>query len=60
MRSRRASYQLAFSEDRILDIALQSGYESHEAFSRAFRRVYQLSPSMYRRSGAWRMISKAM
>ena len=30
--------------ERIIDIALRSGYESHEAFSRAFKKEYGLTP----------------
>jgi AraC-like DNA-binding protein len=46
----RAAYRLATSEDGILDIALEAGYSSHEAFVRAFRRAYGVNPSDWRRS----------
>jgi AraC family transcriptional regulator len=40
-RLRRASYRLAFEEHkRIIDVALEAGFESPEAFSRAFKRTF--------------------
>lgn len=33
----------------LLDIALDYGFSSHEAFSRAFKKAYGISPSVYRR-----------
>jgi AraC-like DNA-binding protein len=44
----RAAYRLATSSDGILDIALEAGYSSHEAFVRAFRRAYDVNPSDWR------------
>src|SRR5688500_9405297 len=39
VRLKRASYQLAFRNDnKIIEIAFGAGYESHEAFSRAFKK----------------------
>ena len=40
----RAAYQLATTRMGILDIALEAGYSSHEAFVRAFRRAYGVNP----------------
>lgn len=40
---------------RILDIALEAGFDSHEVFCRAFRREYRCSPRQLRR-GASRLI----
>jgi AraC-like DNA-binding protein len=45
----RACADLALTEDRILDIALRYQYGSHEAFTRAFKRVYAVTPDEYRR-----------
>jgi AraC-like DNA-binding protein len=45
----RAAYQLITSGHDVLSIAVQAGYGSHEAFSRAFARAYGLSPSQWRR-----------
>ncbi len=39
-RLKRASYQLAFRDQMpIIDISLASGYENHESFSRAFKKL---------------------
>lgn len=54
MRLRRASYQLVFQPKmRIIDIALQSGFENHESFSRAFKKLFQQSPSEFRKQPKW-------
>lgn len=54
VRLRRASYQLAFRPHmRILDIALACGYESHEAFTRAFRQNFEQTPSEFRERPRW-------
>ena len=46
-----ASERLIHSGQRVMDIALDSGFESSEAFSRAFKAVFGSSPSEYRRAG---------
>lgn len=48
LRLERAAYQLADGDRSVLRIALEAGYESHEAFTRAFRRRYADSPSAFR------------
>ncbi len=51
IRSRRlteASIQLSESETRIIDIAFDWGYESQEAFSRAFKKQFEETPSKFR------------
>lgn len=56
-----AAQQLVENEARILDLALDSGFGSQEAFSRAFRRMYGISPAAYRRQGRhlpWRSVAK--
>lgn len=40
--------QLRDTKEGILDIALQYGFSSHEAFSRAFKEAYGITPSEYR------------
>jgi len=47
----RACKQLAGTEESILGIALDCGFNSAQAFSRAFREAYGLPPSEYRRQG---------
>ena len=45
LRLRRAAHQLTVQkEDTIINIALDAGFESHEAFSRAFKQVCGQSP----------------
>jgi hypothetical protein len=45
----RAAYRLISTDRRILDVATEAGYASHEAFTRAFRRAFGTSPSSWRR-----------
>jgi AraC family transcriptional regulator len=45
----RAAYQLGHNEMSVTDIALDANYGSLEAFTRAFRKAFQTSPSLYRR-----------
>lgn len=53
-RLRRAAYQLAFRENlRVIEIALGSGYESHEAFSRAFKKTVGQTPTEFRANPRW-------
>ena len=50
LRLERAAYLLAVTEARILDIALTVGFDSHEAFTRAFRRWEGRTPRAYRQA----------
>lgn len=45
----RAAFQLVHSETSVTDIALDANYGSLEAFTRAFRKAFRTSPSLYRR-----------
>lgn len=50
----RAAMQLAFRHgEPISAIAFRSGYVSHEAFTRAFRRVLGCTPSAFRTNPDW-------
>ncbi len=51
LRIDHAAGALVSSRASILEIALDCGFESHEAFCRAFRRRFGLSPSAYRKRG---------
>lgn len=44
----RAAYALLGSDRSILDVAVDAGYASHEAFTRAFQRAYPTTPSGWR------------
>jgi AraC family transcriptional regulator len=53
-RLKRASFRLAFEENkRIIEIALEAGFESPEAFARAFKRTFDQSPSQFRAEPKW-------
>jgi AraC-like DNA-binding protein len=45
----RAAYRLLTNDLTVLDIAIEAGYRSHEAFTRAFHRAYGASPARWRR-----------
>ncbi len=45
----RAAYRLIDTDDEVLRVALDAGYSSHEAFTRAFTRAYGEAPSRWRR-----------
>lgn len=54
-RLKRASFRLAFSPaDKIIDIAMDAGFETPESFSRAFRKAFGQTPSDFRREPEWR------
>ena len=44
----QAATRLVSSDDSVLDIALAAGFNSHEVFTRAFRRHFGLTPAAYR------------
>jgi AraC-like DNA-binding protein len=44
----RAAYRLLSTDSSILDIAVEAGYGSHEAFTRAFSKAYGVGPSRWR------------
>lgn len=44
-----AARDLIGTKDTVLTIALRYGYESHEVFTRAFRRIWGETPSVFRR-----------
>ena len=44
----RAAYRLVTTRMTILDIAVEAGYGSHEAFTRAFTRAYGVAPGRWR------------
>jgi transcriptional regulator GlxA family with amidase domain len=49
LRLDRGAWLLLTSRTTILDIALETGWESHEAFGRAFRARFQVTPSAFRK-----------
>jgi AraC family transcriptional regulator len=51
LRLARASALLLTTGDSVLDVALACGFQSHEAFCRAFRKRFGMAPSAYRARG---------
>ncbi len=53
LRLKRAAHQLIIDKElSIITIAIDAGFESHEAFSRAFKQVCGLSPSEFRQESS--------
>jgi AraC family transcriptional regulator len=51
LRLERAAVFLLTGPDSVLDVALDCGFQSHEAFCRAFRKRFGMAPSAYRARG---------
>jgi AraC family transcriptional regulator len=51
LRLERAAWRLLEEETAVTTIAVDAGYDTHEAFTRAFRARYANSPSEFRRHG---------
>src|SRR5579862_9993251 len=59
LRLKRAAYQLVINKDQsIINIAIDAGFESHEAFSRVFKQTCSLSPSEFRNEPNWSIWEK--
>ena len=48
----RAAFRLVTTRATVLEVALEAGYSSNEAFTRAFRRAYGAAPATWRASPA--------
>jgi AraC family transcriptional regulator len=44
----RAAYRLLTCDRTVLDVGVEAGYASHEAFTRAFQRAYGVPPAAWR------------
>lgn len=53
VRLRRAALKLRMGAVDITEVALSAGYDTHAAFSRAFKQKYGLSPSQFRSLDCW-------
>jgi AraC family transcriptional regulator len=51
LRLEQAAAMLLATGASVLDIALNCGFQSHEVFTRAFRKRFGISPSAYRKRG---------
>lgn len=49
LRLERSAVALRDTRRQVIDLALEAGFDSHEAYTRAFRAAYSLSPSVFRR-----------
>ncbi len=44
-----AAQEIIETDKNIVDIALDYGFNSHETFSRAFKRIFDITPNAYRK-----------
>jgi AraC family transcriptional regulator len=51
LRLERAAYELRIRQASILQVALGAGYQSHETFTRAFKRHFGIRPKDFREPG---------
>lgn len=51
LRLERAAFSLLLHGGSLLEVALDCGFQSHETFTRAFRRRFGTTPSAFRRTG---------
>ena len=59
LRLKRAAHQLIVDKDKsIIEIAISAGFESHEAFTRAFKQTCGASPSEFRSQMSWQAWEK--
>lgn len=49
LRLERAAMELRSGAKQVIQVALDAGYEAHEAFTRAFKAAYGVSPAEFRR-----------
>ena len=50
LRLERAALELRSGAKQVIQVALDAGYEAHEAFTRAFKAAYGVSPAEFRRA----------
>jgi AraC family transcriptional regulator len=55
LRLERAARKLRAADARLLDLAIEAGYESHEAFTRAFVERFGVPPSRFREQPSERL-----
>jgi AraC family transcriptional regulator len=59
LRLERAALLLLMGQDSVLNVALSCGFQSHEAFCRAFRRRFKMSPGVCRARGFATSVTRA-
>ena len=60
LRLERAANRLVMHDTTILDVALDSGFKSHETFSREFKRRFQVTPRGYREWGRGKLAQNSV
>ena len=60
LRLERAANRLVIHDTTILDVALDSGFQSHETFSREFKRRFQVTPRGYREWGRGKLAQNSV
>ncbi len=59
LRLKRAAHQLIVDKEKsIIEIAINAGFESHESFTRAFKRSCGINPSEFRARSSWQAWEK--
>lgn len=53
-RLNRAANRLRLEPVRLLDLALESGFQSQESFHRAFKKQFGMTPGAFRKADSWR------
>jgi AraC family transcriptional regulator len=53
LRLKRAALKLRMGAVDLTEVALRAGYETHAAFTRAFKQQYGLNPSDFRNLDCW-------
>lgn len=54
MRLKRATHRLAFNpHEKVIDIALDAGFQHAELFARAFKQVFKVTPGEFRQKPVW-------
>jgi AraC family transcriptional regulator len=59
LRLGRAAAMLLTGDESVLNVALSCGFQSHEAFCRAFRRRFGMAPRAYRERGFASIVNRA-
>lgn len=60
LRLERAANRLVIHDTTILDVALDSGFQSHETFSRSFQRRFHVTPRDYRQWARGRLAQNSL
>ncbi|MEF3306143.1 AraC family transcriptional regulator [Paenibacillus sp. GYB003] len=47
----RSAYRIAYTDAKLIDVALENGFRNHETFTRAFKRMFGMTPADYRKQG---------